>query len=446
MPSAPHPFVDSPHRTFLRLSVPLLFSLIAEPLTGLADTAFVARLGAAPLAGLGVGAALLSSVFWMFNFLGIGTQTEVARSQGSGDHAHAGRANAQALVLSALLGLLLSLLGLLAVDPLVRWMGASGDLTAPAKDYMAIRLFGAPAVLITLAAFGTLRGLQDMRTPLWIAAGLNALNIVLDPVLIFGAGPVPAFGVAGAAAASVVSQWLGALAAVVVVVRRMPWPARLQLSEFGGLLRIGRDLFVRTASLNLFLLLTTRAATESGADAGAAHQAIRQVWAFTALFLDAFAIAGQSLVAYFLGAANLAESRRVAAVVCWWSLGAGVVLAAGMIAGEALVAAALLPVTSYAVFSRAWWVAALAQPINAFAFGTDGVHWGTGDFRYLRNAVLVATAVGALALTRVDVTTPTALTDIWWVTAVWITARAAFGLLRIWPGLGAAPLARRHQL
>ena len=79
-----HPFVRSPHRTLVSLSIPVLISLIAEPLTGLADTAFVARLGSAPLAALGVGTVLLSSVFWIFNFLGIGTQTEVARALGAG--------------------------------------------------------------------------------------------------------------------------------------------------------------------------------------------------------------------------------------------------------------------------------------------------------------------------------------------------------------------------
>ena len=426
----------------MRLSLPLLLSLIAEPLTGLADTAFVARLGAVPLAGLGVGAAVLSSVFWVFNFLGIGTQTEVARGEGGGDSSRPAVANAQALLLSGFLGVLLLLVGLVFLAPVVRWMGASGDLTAPAKDYMAIRLFGAPAVLAMVAAFGTLRGLQDMRTPLWIAAGVNVFNVILDPLLIFGLGPFPRWGVAGAAVASVVSQWLGALAALAVTLHRCGWPARLRLTEFGGLLRIGRELIVRTASLNLFLLLTTRVATEAGPDAGAAHQAIRQVWAFTALFLDAFAITGQSLVAYFLGAGNLPESRRVAAVVCQWSVGAGVVLAVGMAVGKDIVAGALLPASSYAVFFSAWYVSALAQPVNALAFGTDGVHWGTADFRYLRNAVLVTTGVGALGLAWVDETAPSALTDIWWVTAVWIVLRAGFGVVRIWPGLGHAPLAR----
>ena len=79
-----HPFIRSPHRTVLTLSIPVLVSLIAEPLTGLVDTAFVARLGAESLAALGVGTAALSSVFWVFGFLGVGSQTEVAQALGNG--------------------------------------------------------------------------------------------------------------------------------------------------------------------------------------------------------------------------------------------------------------------------------------------------------------------------------------------------------------------------
>ena len=443
LPESPHPFVRHPHRSFLRLTTPLLFSLIAEPLTGLVDTVFVARLGVAPLAGLGVGAAVLSSLFWVFNFLGVGTQTEVAQSEGAGDRPRASLVNAQALLLSGIFGVLLCVLGLLLLNPIVRAMGAVGELLAPAKDYMAVRLFGAPAVLITVAAFGTLRGLLDMRAPLWIAVAVNVLNIALDPILIFGFGPVPPMGVAGAAAASVVSQWLGAIAAVMVCLHRLGFPSRLRLRELRGFMHVGWELFLRTASLNLFMLLTTRAATEAGANEGAAHQAIRQVWAFTALFLDAFAIAGQSLVGYFRGAGDLPQCRRVAKVVCQWSLLGGCILAAVMTFGSSLAATALLPLGARPVFFPAWRVAAITQPLNALAFGTDGVHWGMSDFRYLRNAVIAAGAIGVLGLLWTGRTAPSALTSIWLVIAVWIAVRAAFGILRIWPGVGSAPLAKR---
>jgi len=441
LPHDTHPFTRSPHRTLVALSAPLLLSLVAEPLTGLADTAFVARLGAVPLAGLGVGAALLSGVFWIFNFLGIGTQTEVARSDGRGDREHASVASAQALVLGGVLGVVLGLLVWLFVGRLVGLMAAEGNLGVAASDYIRVRLFGAPAVLATVAAFGALRGLQDMRSPMWIAGGLNVVNVALDPILIFGWGPVPAMGVTGAALASVVAQWLGATAAVAIILRRAGWPSHPDLSQLRKLFRVGGDLFVRTASLNLFLLLATRSATDMGADAGAAHQAVRQVWTFSAFLLDAFAIAGQSLVAYFMGAGDLAESRRVARVVCQWSIGCGVLLAGGMLLCTGLAARAFVPVTAQGVFPGAWIIASLSQPVNALSFGTDGIHWGTGDFRYLRNALLAATGVGIVGLAFVDERLPGALSQVWVVTAVWIGVRAAFGVARVWPGIGNAPLA-----
>jgi MATE family multidrug resistance protein len=93
------------------------------------------------------------------------------------------------------------------------------------------------------------------------------------------------------------------------------------------------------------------------------------------------------------------------------------------------------------VFPAAWTVAALAQPLNALSFVTDGVHWGTGDFRYLRNAMLLATVIGAALLGVVDVQQPATLAVIWTVTATWIAIRALFGVIRIWPGVGSSPLA-----
>jgi MATE family multidrug resistance protein len=205
-------------------------------------------------------------------------------------------------------------------------------------------------------------------------------------------------------------------------------------------MRIGGDLFVRTGLLTLFLLLATRTATRIGAETGAAHQAIRQVWIFTALFLDAFALTGQSLVGYFLGARSLGQARRVARVVCMWSLGCGFALGMGMWAGRNLVAELLVPAAAVAVFFPAWSIAALFQPLNALSFATDGIHWGTGDFRFLRNAVMVATTDGIGGLFLIALDDPAALTWVWLATGLWIFIRAFFGISRIWPGLGRSPL------
>jgi MATE family multidrug resistance protein len=422
------------------LSLPVLFSLVAEPLTGLVDTAFVSRLGVLPLAALGVGTMVMSSVFWVFNLLGVSSQTEAAQALGSGDTRRASRIMVLTLILGLAMGTTLTAIGLVMTDPVAGWMGAKGEMKLLAVQYMKFRWLGSPAVVLMLGAFGVFRGLQDMRTPLWISLAVNLLNIVLDALLIFGLGFFPALGIQGAAIASTVSQWVGAVWALAVLIQRLGLPASLRWRELGRLLRVGSDLFIRTGLLTLFLLLATRTATRLGAEAGAAHQAIRQFWLFAALLLDASAITGQSLVGFFLGAENLSTARHVAKLVCGWSLLAGIALAILMLLGEKPIAALLAPPSAWATFWPAWRVAALAQPLNAVAFATDGIHWGAGDFAYLRNAAIGATVTGVCGLLFLKTGDASQLIWVWWITAGWITVRGGLGVIRVWPGIGHAPM------
>lgn len=437
---APHPFVRRPHRTLLAMAWPVLLAQAAEPIVGLVDTAFVSRLGADALAALGVGTAALSSVFWVFNFLSIGAQTKTAQATGANDDKRARDIAAITLVLAAGIGLLLIALIWPVLDGLTRAMGATGQMHEPAVTYMRIRLFGSPAVLLALGAFGVLRGLQDMRSPLYVAVSINLLNAALDAILIVGLGPFPAWGVAGAAIASTISQWLGALWAVGLVIRRLGLPRRLALGEIGGMFLIGRDLFIRTGLLTLFLLLCTRAATRLGADSGAAHQGVRQAWVFAALFLDAFAITGQSLIGFFFGASSIPQARSVAKLVCLWTLGTGMVLAVGMLLSIPQAQWMLVPPSSAAQFTSAWVICAVTMPLSALAFATDGIHWGSGDFPYLRNGVIVATSLASAVLVVLERSGSLTLDRIWWLLAVWVGLRAFWGLVRIYPGVGQSPL------
>jgi MATE family multidrug resistance protein len=397
-----------------------MVSLVAEPLTGLVDTFFVARLGEVPLAALGVATMMLSSVLWIFNFLGIGTQTEVAHADGFGNRERAAGASRLAMTFGFLLGIALALAGWPLLEPATRWMGASREIAVDAVAYLRIRLLGSPATLVMIAAFGALRGLQDMRTPLRIALVSNALNLLLDPILIFGWGPAPGWGVAGAAWASVASQWLAAIMSLCAVHRRLAPTARLRWHQIAQLLVTGRDLVMRTGLLLLFLLIATRSATQAGAPAGAAHQVIRVFWFFTALVLDAYAASAQSLIGYFVGAGDMPRARRVAAVACQWGLASGVVLALAMLGLRSAVAAGI-PAPARELFVTAWCIAALAQPLSALSFVTDGIHWGT-------------------ALISLDPHQSGALEQIWLVTTGWLAIRTVFGLVRVWPGFGASPL------
>jgi MATE family multidrug resistance protein len=436
-------FLSAPFRTFFLLWAPVLFSMIAEPLTGLIDTAFVARLGAEELAALGVGTVVLSSGLWAFNFLSVGSQTEISQSYGRKDLNAGRRIGSLALSLAILIGVIIGMVIFIFGTGISTLMGADGDIFFHAVTYIRFRAIGVPAVLVTMASFGILYGLGDMRMPLFIAFAVNGMNIVLDYMLIFGYGPFPPMGIAGAAIASTASQWTGAVYCLVMISKKLGFTSDIHISDLKKLMVIGRDMFFRTGSLILFLLLATRFATRLGPDSGAAHQAIRQVWVFTALFLDASAITAQSLIGYFFGPGRIDNARAVARLVCIWTLLIGFALMAVMLLGSNPIAKLLVPLSSIALFHPAWMVSALFQPIAAIAFVTDGIHWGTGDFRYLRNAVVVATVIGSSLLFAAEVAEKQSLSLIWGITGIWVLVRSVFGIVRIWPGTDGSPL--RHK-
>jgi MATE family multidrug resistance protein len=440
-----HAFLKNPHKTLIGLSIPVLISLTAEPITALVDTAFISSLGVIPLAALGVGTTALSSLFWMFNFLGVSTQTEIAQDFGKGETEKTGKTFSLAVLLAAGFGALLILIIYPSANWLAGMLGAVDAVKTNAVSYMQIRLFGAPAVLMTLVAFGALRGKQDMKTPLWIALGVNALNVVLDWLMIFGNGPFPQMGVAGSALASTISQWLGALVGIILTARKLGFSPAVELKDAARLLQIGGDLFIRTGILNLFLAYTTRFANGLGADFGAAHQVIRQMWVFTALSLDSFAATVQSLVGYFVGRDSMKHVKQVVRVSLAWSTGTGIIIGILMWVGRNQVIDWLVPGASIAIFLPSWGISAISQPFNSLAFLTDGVHWGTGDFRFLRNAMVLSSLAGILGVWLLEKNAVDALIWIWILIGIWILLRGAFGLVRIWPGAGDSPFNSRSS-
>lgn len=435
-----HAFLEKPNRTLVALSIPVLFSLIAEPVTGLVDTAFIARLGATPMAALGVGTVALSSIFWIFNFLGIGAQTEVAHSLGRKDEHGAVKAASLALALSILFGGAMFLIGFPISTQIAKLLGAEGAVLINATDYIQVRLFAAPAVLITFTGFGVLRGMQDMRTPLWIATAINVLNIILDYPLIFGFGIIPAMGVPGSAMATVIAQWIGTIWTLWAIGKNLGYTRDIHFGEAVKLIQIGGDLFIRTGLLVSFFLLSTRIATKIGVESGASHQAIRQVWFFATLVMEAFAVTAQSLVGYFIGSKDILTARRVSYYSAVWSIGTGVVLTGAMLLSTDIVIAAFVPESAISIFMSGWIIASLMQPLSAIAFVTDGIHWGTGDYRYMRNGMVISTVIAGIMLYSIDTGAENAFTLLWLAMVLWILLRSIFGVIRIYPGIGNAPL------
>ncbi len=412
-----------------RLAIPAFATLLSEPLYLLTDTAIVGHLGTRQLAGLAVATSILLTVHSLATFLAYGTTSSVARLLGAGHREEAAHQAVQGLWLALGLGMTAAVVGAIATRPLVGLFGAHGSVTDHAALYLRVSLLGLPALLITLAGTGYLRGRRDTRTPLAVAVGSATLNLVLELVLITGLG----FGLGASAAATVVAQWAAALVLVRAVARDAR-PLGVGLAPHRGtqgqLARTGLDLVVRTSALRLTLLVATGIAARIGTDAVAAHQIAFEIWNFLAMALDALAIAAQALVGHAVGAGDASAARATTRRLLVLGAG-GCVLTAGLVL-------ALLPVLPHlftpdpvvARTVRTLLVAvAVLQPLAAVAFVLDGVLIGAGDLRYLAVAGVIATATFALAAAPI-LPLGLGVTWVWVALGAWMAARVTTLALR----------------
>ncbi len=380
-------------RDILRLAVPALGALIAEPLFLLADSAMVGHLGTTPLAGLGLASAVLQTIIGLMVFLAYSTTGAVARWLGAGDPRRAVSVGIDGLWLALGLGVVLAVAGRLATPALVTAFGAEPLVTADAATYLGISMFGLPAMLLVFAATGLLRGLQDTRTPLYVAAIGFGANIALNYVFIYLLG----YGIAGSAVGTVIAQW-GMVAVYLVVVathaRRHGAPLRPHRAGLVLGARSGGWLFVRTLSLRAAILFAVFVAAQLGSVELAAFQIAMTLFATLAFALDALAIAAQALVGRGLGAGDVAGVRAVLRRCLEWGLLTGLVLAAVVIGTSGVLGHAftnaeavtsLLPPTLI--------VLGASVPLGAVVFVLDGVLIGAGDVRYLALTGLINLAV-----------------------------------------------------
>jgi MATE family, multidrug efflux pump len=441
------PALRHPHDTeILRLAVPAFGALVAEPLFLLADSAIVGHLGTPQLAGLGVAGALLTTSVTLCVFLAYGTTAAVARRIGAGDLRGAIAQGVDGMWLGALLGVALAAVGFVAAGPLVDAFGASASVSPYALTYLRVSLPGVPAILVVMAATGVLRGLQDTRTPLVVAVVAAAVNVVLNLLLVYGAG----LGIAGSALGTVITQVGMAVAFAVVVVRgarRYDAPLRPDLRGIRAAAASGVPLLLRTLTLRAALLVMTYVATAQGTAAVAAHQVAFTIWTFLALALDAVAIAGQAIVGRYLGAGDVAGTRAATRRMVEWGVAAGVVLGLVVIA----LRAAYVPLFTddprvQALLRDVLLVAAVFQPVGGVVFALDGVLIGAGDARYLA-AAGVLTLVAFLPLAGWVLATHRGLIALWWAFGAFMVARLVTLVWRersdAWLVTGAAVPGRR---
>lgn len=307
--------------------------------------------------------------------------------------------------------------------------GASPTAAPHAVTYLRISSLGIPAMLVVMAATGVLRGLQDTRTPLYVAIGGFAANAALNAGLVYGAG----LGIAGSAWGTVIAQLAMAAAYLVVVVRgarRHGASLRPDAAGIRACAQAGVPLLVRTLSLRAVLLIATAVAARLGDTDIAAHQIILSLWSLMAFALDAIAIAGQAIIGRYLGAGDTQGARDACRRMVEWGIASGVVLGVLIVmarplfvplfTSDASVQDALLP---------ALLVVAATQPIAGVVFILDGVLMGAGDGPYLAWAMLVTLAVFAPAALLVPALGG-GLTALWFAMALMMIVRMATLWLR----------------
>ncbi|TYB87043.1 MATE family efflux transporter [Oceaniovalibus sp. ACAM 378] len=395
---------DTPitHSRVLKIALPIVLSNITVPLLGLVDTGVIGQLGqAAPIGAVGIGAFILSAAFWMFGFLRMGITGLTAQAIGAGDSPEVSALLMRALLVGAaggavlIAGQVLVFAGAFALSP------ASDQVESLARDYMAVRIWSAPAAIAMFGITGWLIAAERTRSVLLIQVWMNGLNVVLDLWFVLGLG----WGVQGVAFATFLADWSG-LALGLWVCRgafaRPGWrdPALLFARErLRRMARISSDILIRLLLLEAIMLSFIFTGAGYGDATLAANQILLQFLALIAYGLDGFAFAAETLVGQAFGRGRVDLLKRAARFAFFW----GFAVAAVQAVAFALMGDAIIDIMTTAVDVRAearqylLWIA--LTPLAAVAaFVFDGIFVGATASRDMRNMMAVSAAIYAVAV------------------------------------------------
>ncbi|RID69861.1 hypothetical protein BRARA_C01931 [Brassica rapa] len=409
----------------MSIALPAALALAADPITSLVDTAFVGHIGSAELAAVGVSVSVFNLVSKLFNvpLLNVTTsfvaEEQAIAAKDDKDSNETSRKKvlpsvSTSLVLAAGVGIAEAIALSLGSDYLMDIMAIPFDspMRIPAEQFLRLRAYGAPPIVVALAAQGAFRGFKDTTTPLYAVVAGNVLNAILDPILIFVLG----FGISGAAAATVISEYL--IAFILLwklnenVVLLSP---QIQVGRANQYLKSGGLLIGRTVALLVPFTLATSLVAQKGPTQMAGHQICLEIWLAVSLLTDALAIAAQSLLATSFSQGEYKQAREVLYGVLQVGLATGTGLAAVLFIGFEPFSS-LFTTDSEVLkiaLSGTLFVAG-SQPVNAIAFVLDGLYYGVSDFGFAAYAMVIAGFISSLVM---------------------LLAAPTYGLAGIWTGL-----------
>lgn len=390
------------HKRVLKIAVPIVLSNATVPILGAVDTGVVGQMGlAAPIGAVGIGAVILSTIYWIFGFLRMGTTGLAAQARGSGDTAETGALLTRGLLLGGAAGLFFILAQVAVFAGAFALSPASREVEALARDYLEIRIWGAPATIALYAVTGWLIAVERTRGVFVLQVWMNGLNILLDLWFVLGLG----WGVEGVAVATLIAEWTG-LALGLWLCRDAfggnqwrDWARIFDPARLRRMMQVNTDIMIRsvllTGSFTTFLFV--------GADLGdvtlAANQVLIQFLEITAFALDGFAFSAEALVGGAVGARDRYQVRRASVMASQWGVGGAVLLGIVFFSSGPVLIDLMATAPEVRIAAREYliWVA-LAPVIGIASWMFDGIYIGATWTRAMRNAMVQSVAIYVLAL------------------------------------------------
>ena len=388
------------NRSILRLTLPNIITNITVPLLGMVDTAIVGHISeggrqADYIGAIAIGAMIFNFIYWLFGFLRMGTSGFTAQAYGAQDK----REQIDILVRSSFIALTAALLLIVLQKPIAfaanLFISGKQSIIDFALQYFYIRIWAAPATLGMYSLKGWFIGMQDSKTPMWIAIMINEVNIVFDLIFVFHFH----LTIDGVAYATVIAQYSGLLTTLAVFFIRyykkfdISFSRAVKKSALINFFKVNTDIFLRTVCIIAVTSYFTVASAKMEYPMLAVNTLIMQLFTLFSYFMDGFAYAAESLCGKFSGANEIKNLRRTVNLLIIW--GAGLTLLCMIVYG--FFAKDILSVlTNQKEVIRAaqgylFWT--ILIPVSGFmAFLYDGILIGMIKSAMMRNAIFFATA------------------------------------------------------
>lgn len=385
------------HKRVLGIALPIMLSNATVPILGAVDTGVVGQLGlAAPIGAVGIGAVILTSFYWIFGFLRMGTVGLTSQALGAGDRPEVAALLSRALLIGAAAGCVMILVQL----PLF-WLGfrlspASAEVETLARDYMGIRIWSAPAAIALYGITGWLIAQERTRAVLVLQLWMNALNIVLDLWFVLGLD----WGVEGVAFATFLAEWSGLAVGLWLcrgAFKGTAWRDTARVFDRVRLRHmavVNSDIIVRSVMLQAIFVSFLFWGADFGDVQLAANQILLQFMHITAHALDGFAFAAEALVGQAMGARSRAALRRSAVLTSLWGANVSVCLAAVFFWGGSTVIDWMTTSPDVREVAREYLGYMALTPLLAIgAFMLDGIFIGATRTRDIRNMMVLSAAL-----------------------------------------------------